>query len=201
MFTRACLVALVCTFPVLAVGSAKSGPQLGDMPLAVVAAGSANSGPQVGEMVPGPFQPLNVNGPAAGKNACLYCRYGTNPVVMIFAREASPQLVSLLGRVDAATAAHGDEALGSCAIFCNNAEELPGQLAQLAKQCNLNHIVLATFAADGPPRYKIAPDADVTILLYTHGTVKANHSFKKGELTEASIETIMADLPQILTQE
>jgi hypothetical protein len=182
MFTRACLVAVVCTFPVLAAGSAKSGPQ-------------------VGEIVPGPFQPLNVNGPAAGHNACLFCRYGTNPVVMIFAREASPQLVSLLKRVDASTAAHGSDGLGSCAIFCNDAEGLPGQLAQIAKQSNLNHIVLATFAAEGPPRYNIAPDADVTVLLYTYGTVKANHSFKKGELTEAGIETIMADLPQILTQE
>jgi hypothetical protein len=181
MFTRACLVALVCTFPVLA-------------------AGTADSGPQVGEMVPGPFQPLNVNGPNAGQKACLYCRFGTNPVVMIFAREASPQLVSLLKRVDAATAAHGDDSVGSCAIFCNDAEGLPEQLDQLAKQTNLNHIVLATFAADGPSRYKIAPDADVTVLLYTHGTVKANHSFKTGELTEASIETIMADLPLILTQ-
>jgi len=182
MFTRVCFVVVLFTVPVLA-------------------AGTANSGPQVGEKVPGPFEPLNVTGPGAGKKACLYCRYGTYPVVMIFAREASPQLVSLLKRIDAATAAHEDDSLGSCAIFCNDAERLPEQLTQLAKQSSLNHIILATFAAAGPPRYKIAPDADVTVLLYTHGTVKANHSFKKSELTAAAIETIMADLPLILTQE
>jgi hypothetical protein len=181
MFTRACFVVVLLTVPVLA-------------------AGAANSGPQVGEKVPGPFQPLNVTGPDAGKKACLYCRNGTNPVVMIFAREASPQLVNLLKRVDAATAAHRDDSLGSCAIFCDDAEGLPGQLAQLAKQSELNHTIIATFATAGPPRYKIAPDADVTVLLYTHCSVKANHSFRKGELTEASIESIMADLPLILSK-
>jgi len=38
----------------------------------ILAAGTAKSGPQVTEKVPGPFQPLNVNGPDAGKKACLY---------------------------------------------------------------------------------------------------------------------------------
>ena len=118
---------------------------------------------------------------------------------MVFARELTPQLLSLLKRIDAATAAHGDDSLASCAIFCNDAEALPGQLAQLAKQNNMSHIVLATFPAARSPRYKIAPDADVTVLLYTHGTVKANHSFKKGELTDTSIATILADLPVILS--
>jgi len=182
MFTRACIAAALLTVPVLA-------------------AGTATSGPQVREKVPGAFLPLNVTGPDAGNKACLYCRNGSHPVVMIFARETTPQLVGLLTRVDAATAAHGSESLGSCAIFCNDTEELPGRLARLAKQSNLNHIILATFAAAGPSRYKIAQDADVTVLLYTHGTVRANHSFKRGELSESSVGTIMADLPLILSRE
>ena len=143
---------------------------------------------------------MNVTGPDAGKKACLYCRNGTNPVVMIFARELTPEVVGLLRRVDAATAAHGNSSMGSCAIFCSDAEGLPEKLSRFAKQYNLNQTILATCASAGPPRYKIAADADVTVVLYTSCTVKANHSFKKGELTEASIETIMADLPLILTQ-
>jgi hypothetical protein len=182
MLTRACLVLMLLAVPVAAAGTAKSGPQ-------------------VGAKVPGPFEPFNVTGPDAGKKACIYCRNGTHPVVMIFARETSPQLNSLLKRIDAATAAHEDNSMGSCAIFCNDAQGLPGQLAQLAKESNLNHIILATFAGAGPPRYNIAPDADVTVLLYSRCTVKANHSFKRDELTEAGIQTILADLPLILSQE
>jgi hypothetical protein len=148
--------------------------------------------------MPGPFEPLNVNGPDAGKKACLYCKNGTHPTVMIFARELTPELMKLLKRIDDATRAHGDEGMGSCAIFCNDADYLPGQLAQAARQLNLTHTILATFGAAGPARYKIAPDADVTVLLYTRCTVLANHSFKKGELTDAASDSILASLPVIL---
>jgi len=182
MFTRACFILVLLTVPVLAGGTAKSGPQ-------------------VKEKVPGPFLPLNVTGSNAGEKACLYCRFGTHPAVMIFAREMSPQLVSLLKRVDAATAAHENDSMGSCAIFCNDAAGMPGQLSQMAKQNRINNLVLATFAASGPPRYKIAPEADVTVLFYAHGTVKANHSFRRGELTEANIGAIMVDLPLIFSQD
>jgi hypothetical protein len=36
----------------------------------MVAAETLKSGPQVGEKVPGPFNPLNVNGSAAGQKVC-----------------------------------------------------------------------------------------------------------------------------------
>jgi hypothetical protein len=36
----------------------------------VFAADGPKSGPQVGQSIPGPFHPLNVNGPAAGRKAC-----------------------------------------------------------------------------------------------------------------------------------
>ena len=61
------------------------------------------SGPQVDQQVPGPFHPLNVTGEQAGQKFCLYCVNGTNPVAMIFARETSPELTSLIKKIDAAT--------------------------------------------------------------------------------------------------
>jgi hypothetical protein len=36
----------------------------------VMAEGALKSGPQVGERVPGPFNVLNINGPAAGGKNC-----------------------------------------------------------------------------------------------------------------------------------
>ncbi len=119
MFRRASFVLMLLAIPLFAAGTAKSGPQ-------------------VGQKMPGPFEPLNVTGPDAGKKSCLYCRNSFHPVVMIFARKSSPELVALLERLDAATAAHGDASMGSCAIFCNDSEGLPGQLEQMAKQNNLS---------------------------------------------------------------
>jgi hypothetical protein len=181
MFARACLVVAMVT-----------ASSFGAQPV--------KSGPQVGQRVPGAFEPLNITGRDAGKKSCLYCRNGTNPVVMIFARDTSPALTQLLQRVDAATGAHANDSMGSCAIFCTD-EQIGGNLAQLARQSNLTNTILATYEPSGPARYKLAPEAEVTVLVYTHCVVKANHSFRKGELTQAGIDKILADLPLILSQD
>lgn len=36
-----------------------------------IAADALKSGPQVGDTIPGPFNPLNINGPTAGQKQCL----------------------------------------------------------------------------------------------------------------------------------
>ncbi len=163
-----------------------------------VRAEPVRSGPQVGQSLPGPFKPLNVNGPDAGQKACLYCRYGTRPVVMIFAREITPTVRTLIQRLEAATAANTDSSLGSCVIVCSDSESIAGQLAVLAQQDRLNQVILAVYKATGPTSYNIAPDADLTVLLYSHVEVKANHAFRKGEFTEQHIAAILADLSKIL---
>ena len=45
---------------------------------------------------------------------------------------------------------------------------------------------------DGPPDFKIAPDADVTIVCYKAGTVVANHALAAGQLTDDKIKAIVA---------
>lgn len=178
------------------------------VPLAVLlvagslrAAGTVRSGPQVGERVPGSFVPLNVTGPDAGQKSCLYCRYGTRPVVMVFARELNPQTINLLKRLEAATAAHADDSLGACVVFCNDSPDLPAQLAETAKQNNVKQVILATYAVAGPARYKIATDSDITVLLYTHCSVKANHAFKKGDTSDSAVDAILGDIKTILSHE
>ena len=46
----------------------------------------------------------------------------------------------------------------------------------------------------------MAQDADVTVVLYRERVVKANHAFKKGELTDKDIEKIVAEVPMILAE-
>ena len=46
----------------------------------------------------------------------------------------------------------------------------------------------------------VAKDADVTVVLYTNRTVKANHTFKKGDLKVPDIDRIVADVAKILPQ-
>src|SRR5437588_1198653 len=88
----------------------------------VFAAEGLKSGPQVGEKVPGPFHPLNINGEKAGEKNCLFCQNGQNPVAMIFAREASEPLTTLIKKIDAATAKNSGCSMGSFVVFLSDSE-------------------------------------------------------------------------------
>ena len=117
---------------------------------------------------------------------------------MIFAREVSDSLTSLVKQIDAATAKNSSCHLGSFVVFCNDDEKLEGKLKDLAKKENLEHIVLTIDNPQGPQRYKVAKDADVTVVLYDRHKVKANYAFKKGELHDEDVSKIVADVTKIL---
>jgi len=88
--------------------------------------------------------------------------------------------------------------MGSFIVFCNEAADLPKQLLDVAHKENLQNIILSTYAAGGPPAYHLAPEADVTVVLYSHFTVKANHAFKKSEMTAQDMDKVVADVAKIL---
>jgi hypothetical protein len=156
------------------------------------------SGPQVDQKVPGPFHPLNVTGDKAGEKNCLYCQNGTNPVAMVFAREVTPEVTKLIKKLDGATCSNEGCSMGSFVVFLSDNEEgLAQQLKSLAKENDLKKIILSIDNPAGPKNYKIAKGADVTVVLYTNHTVKANFAFKKGQLSDKDIDTIVSDIPKI----
>ena len=160
---------------------------------------SLKSGPQVGENArPKPFFPLNLNGPTPDEKQCLVCRNGNNPVAMIFAREPSEQLTTLISKLDAETVKNSEKKMGSFAVFCNDSEGLPAKLKDIAKSQKLKSFVLAIDNETGPKAYNIAKDADVTVVLYNKSKVIANYSFKKGELKSGDVDKIVADVTKIV---
>jgi hypothetical protein len=54
--------------------------------------------------------------------------------------------------------------------------------------------------AAGPESYKIAKDAEVTVILYSKNKCAANYAFKKGEMTDADVEKIVADMAKIIPE-
>jgi hypothetical protein len=117
---------------------------------------------------------------------------------MIFAREISDNLSSLLKKIDSATVEHKADHMGSFVVFCSDDESLEKKLKDLAKRENLKKIVLTIDNPSGPPRYKVAKDADVTVVLYNNRKVMANFAFKKGQLKSADVDKIVGDLDKIL---
>ena len=117
---------------------------------------------------------------------------------MIFAREISDNLTSLVKKIDQATGANSSCSMGSFVVFCNDDEGLEKKLKELADKEKLRDIVLTIDNPSGPPKWKIAKDADVTVLLYVGHKVKANFAFKKGDLKTEDVEKIVGDVKKIL---
>jgi hypothetical protein len=119
---------------------------------------------------------------------------------MVFAREVSDPLTSLVKKIDAATAKNTDKKLCSFVVFLTDEEKAVDRLKGLAQREAIKHTILTIDNVPGPPDYHIAKDADVTVVLYNKRKVEANYAFKKGELNSQKIERILGDLPKILSE-
>jgi hypothetical protein len=118
---------------------------------------------------------------------------------MIFAREVSDNLTSLVKKIDAATGENKKVRMGSFVVFCSDDEGLEKNLKNLVDKENIKNTILSIVNQRvGPPKYKVAKDADITVILYDRQTVKVNRAFRKGELTAQAIDAIVRDLPKIL---
>ncbi len=121
---------------------------------------------------------------------------------MIFARELSDPLTSLVKKIDAATEKNSGCNMGSFVVFLAPEEGFDKKLKDLAEKEHLEKISLATLSTPaGPNGYKIAKNADVTVVLYAKNQCKVNYAFKKGELKEADVDKIVADINKITPEE
>ena len=167
--------------------------------LVATAAAEVTSGPQVGERV-GAFTVTKVagnadDGVADGKTLCYRCKMGQRPVVMVFARSGDEKLAKLVKKIEEEVEEHQAEKL---AAFVNmigtDPETLKKATADFVAKNGIKRVafVVPKDAKDGPPDFKIAPDADVTVVCYKAGEVTANHAFAKGQLSDDKIAAVVA---------
>jgi hypothetical protein len=118
---------------------------------------------------------------------------------MIFAREVSDNLTSLVKKIDAATAKNKSAKMGSFVVFLSADEKMNEKLKAIAEKEGIKNTILSSMETPaGPEKYAVAKDAEITVVLYSKQKVVANHAFKKGELNAKAIETIVSEIPQIL---
>jgi hypothetical protein len=118
---------------------------------------------------------------------------------MIFARKIDDPLIGLIKKINEATARYRGIPLESCVIFSPDDGPLTEALKILARKQNIKHTILATAMRDTYRyRCKLAPEADVTVLLYVGYKVQASHAFRQGELNGKDVEKIAWDLSKIL---
>lgn len=77
-------------------------------------------------------------------------------------------------------------------LLAEDQEKAEKELKALADKEKIKKVILAVEAPAGPPKYNIAKDADVTVLLYEKKKVKKNMAYEKGKLTEKEADAIAA---------
>jgi L-lactate utilization protein LutC len=117
---------------------------------------------------------------------------------MIFAREINDPLTSLVKKLDAEVAKNKSAKVKSAVVMLTDDEGMEKKLKELNEKQGIKHVSLGVDNPAGPAKWKVAKEADVTVVLYTKRQYTANHAFRKGALNDQAIEKILADLPKII---
>jgi len=109
-------------------------------------------------------------------------------------------LTSLVKEINAQVAINKDKKMAAfTVVLTQDADKTEEQLKALAKKDNIDQVPLTLLEGTaGPPAYKIAKDAEVTVLLWRGQKVKANFAFAKGKLNAEAIKKIVEDTKVIL---
>jgi hypothetical protein len=163
------------------------------------AAEPCRSGLEAGKK-PGPYSAVVATGPQRGQSYCYICETGERPAFVVFARSLSEPLGKLVRQLDKARAAHKKADLrGWVTFLAEDPAAMDTQVVKWAKKYAVGTLPLAVFSdATGPPSYRLAADADVTVILFVKQKVVANFAFRAGELTDARAAEVLKALPKIL---
>jgi hypothetical protein len=149
---------------------------------------------------PGPYTFHVATGPQRGQLTCYICETEQRPAVIVFARSMSEPLARLVKGLDRAVADHKARELRAWVTFLDDDQtSLDPKLVDWARKHALRHVPLGVFEdAGGPPSYKLARDADVTVLLYVKRKVVSNFAFRAGELTDARADEVLGALSKVV---
>ncbi len=146
------------------------------------------------------FYVTDVTGPSAGEKLCYRCKYGSRPVVSIFAKQMNDKVASLTKKIDDQVAANKDAKMAAFVVVLT--EDPEGQndtLKAVAAKQEIKNTPLTTFdGLAGPSEYKISKDADITVMMWVGSKVKVNESLKASDLTDEKIATLAKSTSKIL---
>jgi 16S rRNA C967 or C1407 C5-methylase (RsmB/RsmF family) len=109
-------------------------------------------------------------------------------------------LTSLVKKLEQATADHSDCKMGAFVVLLSDDDKMEGKLKELAENEKLKKLVLTLDSPQGPPKYKIAKDADVTVILYDKKKVKKNFAYEKGKMTDQDVDAVLVAVKEILPE-
>ena len=126
-------------------------------------------------------------------------------MVAIFTRSITDDLTSLVKQIDDQVAQNEDKKMASFVILLSNdADADEAKLNTLAEKAGIKtgkeaHVPLTIFdGIAGPEKYKIAEDAEVTVLHWKERKTVVNHAFAKGKLDKEGVKKVVDATSEIL---
>jgi hypothetical protein len=149
---------------------------------------------------PGPYTFVVSTGKERGQLTCFICETADNPAVLIFARTPSKELGELVAGLDKTIGDPKNAPLRGWVTFLSaDQPKMDPQVVDWGKSNAIKSIPLGVFEdPDGPPSYRLAKDADVTVLLFVKQKVVSNFAFRAGELTKKAREEVLTAVPKLL---
>jgi hypothetical protein len=138
------------------------------------------------------------DGVEPGEELCYRCRYGSRPMIMVFARDTSGKVTDLVKQIDAAVANNEDASLkGLFTLIGEDAARLKEDASKFAEKAAVKNVpvVVAKETRTGPLNYKLADDAAVTIIVAKDSQVVNTHVFAADKI---DIAAVMTDVEQLL---
>ncbi len=176
---------------------------LGLSPLAVVQAAppTLRSGPQAGER-PLPFTSNMVTGANRGRQFCYICELKDEPAVLVFARKPDEATGVLLQGLKEGVRTYRKDRLFVWMVFLSS-PETGAQTAQerqvytFARENGATELPISVLGdPQGPPGYLVAPDAEVTCLVFRSGKVVLNRAYRAKEWTPRAAESFLKEVPR-----
>jgi hypothetical protein len=160
------------------------------------------SGPQVAPRLPGTFHPIVVSHAEvpsrAGKRNDFVEQYGADPVVMIFARQMSAPFAGFVKKLDEEAGKRKSDRLKGVVVMLTDEAAVEANLRKLAQEEGIRHISLAVMGPDGPRGWQLAPEADLTAVVYRRYQVETNLAFRAGEWNEKTIDKVIVGISRLL---
>ena len=115
-------------------------------------------------------------------------------------RELTEDLAGLVKKIDALVEKNkGQQMKSFVVLLTDDPDSAEKELQAFAKKHGISNVPLTFFeGVTGPPKYNIAKDAAVTVMLWRNLKVEANHSYAKGALNTKAAQKVVDSTSKIL---
>jgi len=86
-------------------------------------------------------------------------------------------------------------------MLSDDEEKMSEKLKSLSDKEKIKKVVLCIDNPQGPPKYKIAKEADITVVYYNKKKVVKNFAFEAGKMTEKDLTKVIEEIKAILPDE